>query len=209
MRIGIIGAGRVGSTLATHLAGIGHEVAIANSRGPETLKDLVSRISGPIRAVTAEEAARFGQLVVVAIPYGRIDELPVAELRDKVVVDTCNYYPERDGHDPDLDEDRTTSSEKLRALTGADLIKAFNAIHWENLRDRGRPKGDPHRLAIPLSGDDEEAKAVVAGLIRDIGFNPVDAGYLGRGGRRHQPGSAAFSAELSAAEMDALVHAAA
>ncbi|MER5221654.1 MULTISPECIES: NADPH-dependent F420 reductase [Streptomyces] len=208
MRIGIIGAGRVGSTLARRLAGIGHEVTIANSRGPETLKDLVSQINGPIRAVTAQEAARFGQLVVVAIPYGRINELPIAELRDKVVVDACNYFPERDGHDPDLDEDRTTSSEKLRALTGADLVKAFNAIHWQNLRDRGRPKGDPARLAIPLSGDDEEAKAVVAGLIRDLGFDPVDAGYLGRGGRRHQPGTTAFTAELSAAELDALVHAA-
>ena len=208
MRIGIIGAGRVGSTLARKLAGIGHEVAIANSRGPETLKDLVSQISGPIRAVTAQEAARYGQLVVVAIPFGRINELPVADLRDKVVVDACNYFPERDGHDPELDEDRTTSSEKLRALTGADLVKAFNAIHWENLRDRGRPKGDPARLAIPLSGDDEEAKAVVAGLIRDLGFDPVDAGYLGRGGRRHQPGATAFAAGLSAAELDALVHAA-
>ncbi|MFI9584373.1 NADPH-dependent F420 reductase [Streptomyces sp. NPDC052236] len=206
MRIGIIGAGRIGSTLARHFAGIGHEVAIANSRGPETLQDLSAQIDGSARPVHAAEAARFGQLAVVSIPYGRIDELPAAELRDKVVIDTCNYYPDRDGHDPELDEDRTTSSEKLRAATGANVVKAFNAMYWENLRDRGRPKGHAERLAIPLSGDDEEAKAVVSGLIRDIGFDPVDAGRLGGGGRKHQPGSAVYTAELSAAQMNALLH---
>jgi 8-hydroxy-5-deazaflavin:NADPH oxidoreductase len=206
MRIGIIGAGHIGSTLARHFAGIGHEVTIANSRGPETLQGVVAQIDGPVRPVHAAEAARFGQLAIVAIPYGRIGELPAAELRDKVVIDTCNYYPDRDGHDPELDEDRTTSSEKLRAATGANVVKAFNAIYWENLRDRGRPKGDPERLAIPLSGDDEEAKAVVSGLIRDIGFDPVNAGRLGGGGRKHQPGSAVYAAELSAAQLDALLH---
>src|SRR4051794_20298018 len=142
MRIGIIGAGHIGATLAKLFAGIGHEVALANSREPETLKGLISQLDGSVEAVTAKEAARFGQLVVVSVPYGRINELPAAELRDKVVIDTCNYYPERDGHDAELDQDTTTSSEKLRAATGADVVKAFNAVFWENLRDRGRPKGD-------------------------------------------------------------------
>lgn len=208
MRIGIIGAGHIGSTLGKHFADIGHEVVLANSRGPETLRALVEEIGGPIRAGTAQEAARFGEVVVVSIPYGRYRELPAAELRDKVVVDTTNYYPERDGHDPDLDRDVTTSSEKIQAFTGADVVKAFNAMYWETLRDRGRLKGDPERLAIPISGADEEAKAVVAGLIRDIGFDPVDAGWLGAGGRKHQPGSRVYGSELSRAETSALFHAA-
>lgn len=208
MRIGIIGAGRIGSTLARHFAGIGHEVALANSRGPDTLAELVAGIDGPIRAVIADEAAWFGQVVVVAIPYGHIDALPMSELRDKVVIDTGNYSPDRDGHEPDLDDDSTTSSEKVRAATDSNLVKAFNAIYWETLRDKGRPKGDPARLAIPLSGDDEEAVAVVAGLIRDIGFDPVNAGHLGGGGRKHQPGTDVYGAELSASELDSRLHSA-
>ncbi|MBY8881076.1 NADPH-dependent F420 reductase [Actinacidiphila acidipaludis] len=208
MRIGIIGAGRIGSSLARHFAGIGHEVVLANSRGPETLQALVTGIGGPVRAGTVEEAAAFGQVVVVSVPYGRHRELPAETLRGKVVIDTCNYYPERDGHDAELDGDSTTSSEKIQAFTGADVVKAFNAIYWEYLRDRGRPRGDPGRLAIPVSGADEEAKAVVAGLIRDIGFDPVDAGRLGEGGRKHQPGTTVYGAELSAAETEALLHAA-
>ncbi|MFD5897819.1 NADPH-dependent F420 reductase [Streptomyces sp. NPDC060366] len=208
MRIGIIGAGRIGSTLARHFAGIGHEVALANSRGPETLAELVAGIDGPIRAVTAEEAGRFGQVVVVSVPYGHLRDLPLSELRDKVVIDTGNYYPERDGHEPDLDDDSTTSSEKVRAATDSNLVKAFNSIYWETLRDRGRPKGDPARLAIAISGDDEEAVAVVAGLIRDIGFDPVNAGHLGGGGRKHQAGSPLYGVELSAGELDARLHSA-
>ncbi|WP_330177230.1 NAD(P)-binding domain-containing protein [Streptomyces sp. NBC_01498] len=207
MRIGIIGAGHIGSTLARHFAGIGHEVVIANSRGPETLAELVDGIEGSVRAVGAGEAAWFGQVVVVSVPYGRVGELPLGELRDKVVVDTCNYSPERDGHEPDLDDDSTTSSEKVRARTHSNLVKAFNAIRWDVLRDRGRPKGAPDRLGIPLSGDDEEAVAVVAGLIRDIGFDPVNAGHLGGGGRKHQPGTDVYTAELTAHELDARLHA--
>lgn len=207
MRIGIIGAGRIGSTLARHFAGIGHDVALANSRGPETLAELVAGIDGPVRAVGADEAARFGQVVVVSIPYGRVGELPATELRDKVLVDTCNYYPERDGHEADLDDDSTTSSEKVRALTDSNLVKAFNAIRSDVLRDRGRPKGDPARLAIPVSGDDEEAVAVVAGLIRDMGFDPVNAGHLGGGGRKHQPGTDVYAVELTAKDLDERLHA--
>ncbi|MBQ0825177.1 NADPH-dependent F420 reductase [Streptomyces tagetis] len=203
MRIGIIGAGRIGSTLARRFAGNGHEVRLANSRGPDTLAGLVAGMDGPVEASTADDAARFGEVVVVSIPYGRVDELPHTGLRDKVLVDTCNYYPQRDGHDPELDDDSTTSSEKVRAVTGGDVVKAFNAIYWENLRDHGRPPGDPERIAIPVSGDDEEAKAVVASLIQDIGFDAVDAGGLGGGGRKHQPGSDVYTAELDAEELDA------
>lgn len=198
----MIGAGRVGSTLARHLTGIGHDVLLCNSRGPETLAELVEDLGPHARAGTPAEAMEFGEVVVVAVPYGRHRELPRGNLDGKVVIDACNYYPERDGDDPELDGDATTSSEKIRAhLGGADLVKAFNAIHWETFQDRARPKGDPARLAVPISGDDEDAKAVVSGLIRDIGFDPVDAGGLGRGGRRHQPGTPAYGAELSAAAM--------
>jgi predicted dinucleotide-binding enzyme len=207
MKIGIIGAGHIGSTLARHFVRIGHDAVISNSREPETLAGLVDEIGGGLRAVTAREAAEFGQVVVVSIPYGRYKELPADALKDKVVIDTCNYYPERDGQDPDLDNDSTTSSEKIRAHTDSDLVKAFNAIHWKHLRDRGRDKGDPDRLAIPLSGTDTEAKAVIAGLIRDIGFDPVDAGDIGRGGRSHQPGSRLYGAEMSAHEMNDLLRA--
>ena len=207
MRIGIIGAGHIGGTLAVRLAGLGHDVALANSRGPETLKGLISQIEGQVRAVTAEEAARFGELVVVSIPFWRINELPARELRNKLVIDTCNYYPQRDGHDPELDNGSTSSSEMVRAFTGAKVVKAFNAIYWENLRERGLPKGDPGRLAIPISGDDDEAKAVVAGLISDLGFDAVDAGPLGEGGRKHQPGTKAYGAESTADEMSVLLHA--
>jgi predicted dinucleotide-binding enzyme len=208
MRIGIIGAGHIGSTLARHFAAVGHEVAIANSRGPETLAGLTAGIGGGVRAVTAAEAAGFGEIAVVSIPYGRIGELPRAGLSGKIVVDTCNYYPQRDGHEADLDDGSTTSSEKVREATGGDVVKAFNAIFWENLRDRGRPEGDPERLAIPLSGDDAKAKTVVAGLIREIGFDPVDAGPLAAGGRKHQPGTDVYTAELPAADMAAVLHAA-
>ncbi|MFJ6212333.1 NADPH-dependent F420 reductase [Streptomyces sp. NPDC092296] len=206
MRIGIIGAGHIGATLARQFSRIGHDVVISNSRDPETLRGLVEELDGKVRAVTPAEAVAFGEVVVVSIPYGRYRELPTEGLQGKVVIDTCNYYPERDGRDPDLDSDATTSSEKIRDhLGGADLVKAFNSIYWENLRDRSRPKGDPERLAIPISGSDEEAKAVVAGLIRDIGFDPVDAGYLGPGGRKHQPGAKVYAAELTADELSALL----
>ncbi|GHJ42609.1 NADPH-dependent F420 reductase [Streptomyces sp. TS71-3] len=206
MRIGIIGAGRIGATLARHFARIGHEVAISNSRGPETLEDLAARMGGSVQAMTPREAAEFGQVVVVSIPYGRYRELPAAQLRGKLVIDTVNYYPERDGHDSDLDGEATTSSEKIREYTGANLVKAFNAIYWDTLRDAVRPKGDPERLAIPVAGTDSEAKAVVSGLIRDIGFDPVDVGDLGEGGRKYQPGTNVYAVPLHADELSGLLH---
>lgn len=206
MRIGIIGAGHIGATLARHFADTGHEVLLANSRGPQTLAALVTLIGDPVRAVRAEEAARFGELVVVAVPYGRTGRLPLRELRSRIVVDTCNYHPDRDGYDVDLERDTTTSSEKLRAATRARVVKAFNTLYWEDLRDHARPPGSPDRLAVPLAGDDEEAKAVVWDLVDEIGFDPVDAGRLGPGGRRLQPGSAVHTTGLSAPRINALLH---
>jgi predicted dinucleotide-binding enzyme len=199
MRIGIIGAGHIGSTLARHFVRVGHEVAISNSRGPETLQGLVAELGERARAATVPEAAQFGDVVVVAIPFGRFRELPREGFDGKIVIDTTNYYPSRDGHFPEIDEGRTTSSELIRDhLQGARVVKAFNAIYWEHLRDFARPPGDPSRIGIPISGDDEEAKRVVAELIDQIGFDPVDAGTLAEGGRKHQPGAPVYTADLPA-----------
>ena len=202
MRIGIVGAGNIGGTLAGHFTRAGHEVAVSNSRGPETLQDLVAELGERARAVTPPEAIEFGEIVVVSVPFGRFRELPPEHAEGKVVIDTNNYYPNRDGHFEELDTDRTTSSELLQEhLRGARVVKAFNAIYWMHLRDRGRPAGDPQRIGIPISGDDEEAKRIVAGLIDEMGFEAVDAGTLAEGGRKHQPGTPVYTADLRASEL--------
>jgi 8-hydroxy-5-deazaflavin:NADPH oxidoreductase len=204
MRIGIIGAGKIGGTLAGHFVRLRHEVAVSNSRGPETLEDLVGELGEHGRAMTVRDAVRFGDVVVVSIPFGRYRELPTDGFEGKIVIDANNYYPGRDGHVAELDRDRTTSSELLQEhLLGSHVVKAFNAIHWGRLRSMGRPSGDPRRIGIPLSGDDENAKETVATLIDQIGFDPVDAGSLSEGGRRHQPGTAVFAADLTTDELRA------
>ena len=204
MRIGIIGAGHIGGTLAGLFVGAGHEVAVSNSRGPETLAGLVEELGGRVQAMNAADATRFGDVVVVAVSFGRYRELPTEAVSGKVVIDTNNYYPQRDGHFEELDSDRTTSSELLQAhLADARVVKAFNAIQWMRLRDDGRPAGDPERLGIPISGDDEEAKRTVAALIDQIGFDPVDAGTLAEGGRKHQTGAPAYTQGLPTAELRA------
>jgi predicted dinucleotide-binding enzyme len=200
MKIGIIGAGHIGGTLAKLLVDAGHWVAISNSRGPETLASLVAELGEQAQAATPLEAERFGEVVVVSIPFGQYREVPTEAVAAKVVIDTNNYYAQRDGSFEELDDDRTTSSELLRAhLPRARVVKAFNAIRWTNLRDQGRPPGDPERLGIPISGDDDEAKRIVAELIDQIGFDPVDAGTLAEGGRKHQPGGSAYTQGLHTA----------
>ena len=202
MRIGIVGAGNIGGTLAGHFTRASHEVAVSNSRGPETLQDLVAELGERARAVTPPEAIEFGEIVVVSVPFGRFRELPPEHAEGKIVIDTNNYYPNRDGHFKELDTDRTTSSELLQAhMKGARVVKAFNAIYWGRLRDLGRPAGDPERIGIPISGDDEKAKRIVAGLIDEIGFEAVDAGTLAEGGRQHQPGTPVYTADLRAPEL--------
>jgi 8-hydroxy-5-deazaflavin:NADPH oxidoreductase len=202
MKIGIIGAGKIGGTLASHYARVGHEVAVSNSRGPDTLQALIGEIGERARATTAPDAARFGDVVVVSVPFGRYRELPTDGLDGKVVIDTNNYYPARDGRFDDLDRDRTTSSELLQThLSGARVVKAFNAIYWTRLRDSAQPSEDPRRIGIPISGDDQEAKRIVADLIDQIGFDAVDAGTLAEGGRKHQPGSPVYTAGLSTEEL--------
>jgi 8-hydroxy-5-deazaflavin:NADPH oxidoreductase len=198
MKIGVIGAGHIGGTLAERLVAEGHQVAISNSRGPETLHGVVDGA----QPMTVDDAARFGDVIVVSIPFGRYREVPADAVDGKLVIDTNNYYPQRDGHFPALDEDRTTSSELLQAhLPNAHVVKAFNAISWTNLRDAWRPAGHPERVGIPLSGDDEGAKRTVAELIDEIGFDPVDAGTLAQGGRKHQVDAPAYGKGLPTAEL--------
>jgi 8-hydroxy-5-deazaflavin:NADPH oxidoreductase len=201
MRIGIIGGGKIGSTVARLSAGAGHDVAIANSRGPDTLTDLVEQIGGNARAATVEEAASSGDVVLVAIPFGAYRDLPADALEGRVVIDAMNYYASRDGNIPELDDDSTTSSELLAAyVPGAKVVKAFNTMQWEMLRDRGKPGGGNDRLALFLAGDDADAKQVVAGLIEQIGFSPVDTGSLAEGGRRQQPGSPIYAEPVTESE---------
>jgi predicted dinucleotide-binding enzyme len=203
MQIGIIGSGMIGGTLARRFAAAGHDVTIGNSRGPESLTGLVAEIGERARAGTADDAARAGEVVVVAIPAGRYRELPAEALAGRIVVDANNYYPGRDGAMPELDSGTTTSSELLAAsLPGARVVKAFNTIYFEHLRDQGTPPGTPGRRALPIAGDDPDAKRTVAALIDDIGFDTVDLGPLAEG-RRQEPGTPVYNVALTRDELAA------
>jgi 8-hydroxy-5-deazaflavin:NADPH oxidoreductase len=204
MRIGVIGAGHVGSTLARHFTAAEHQVVLANSRGPETLRTFAFELGDNAYPGTAAEAAEFGEVVVVSIPFGNFARVPVPGTAGKTVIDTMNYDPRRDGHVPPLDDDSTTSSEMLQAhLPDARVVKAFNAMRWDHIRDYGRPGGALTRYGIPVAGDDSAAKLTVIDLVDEMGFEPVDAGDLAHGGRKHQPGTAVFTADLTAGELRA------
>jgi predicted dinucleotide-binding enzyme len=199
MRIGIVGAGMIGHALAVRLAAAGHEVMVSNSRGPETLADVVGSIPGEVSAGTVEEAARFGELVAVAIPTQAIVDLLQEPFAGKLVIDANNYYPEPGWRLPELDADETTSSELLASLLArATIVKAFNTIYFQRLLDESRPDlPAEERLAMPIAGDDEQAKRRVAELIHEIGFAAVDTGTLA-GTRRQQPGSPLYTAYADA-----------
>jgi predicted dinucleotide-binding enzyme len=202
MKIGIVGSGNIGATAARLFARAGHEVAISNSRGGAGLEALVEELGGGARATDVEGAARFGEVVLVAVPFGRYETLPAGAFEGKVVVDANNYYPQRDGNFPVLDNGETTSSELLaRHLKGARLVKGFNTIWFEHLAKQGDaslPLED--RRAIFIAGDDAEAKRTVARLVEEIGFAAVDTGALGEGGRRQQVGASVYNKELTARE---------
>jgi predicted dinucleotide-binding enzyme len=187
MRIGVIGSGHIGAAVAGKLAEAGHEVAIANSRGPETLTDVVAAIGHGARAATVDEAAAFGDVVVEAIPLHAYETLPAQALAGRIVVDAANYYPGRDGRIEAIESGAVTSSGLVaRHLEGARVVKAFNTIYWEHIRDRGRPAGEPDRLGVPVASDDADAKRVVSDLIDQIGFDAVDGGSLAES-RRQEP----------------------
>ncbi len=198
LKIGIIGAGNIGGALARHFVDAGHEVTIANSRGPETLTELVDQLGPHAHAATAEQAAEFGDIVVVSVPLVNYEQIPVAPTAGKVVIDTNNYYPQRDGQIPELDSKTTTSSELLAAhLPTSQVVKAFNQIQSQRLVEDGTPTGTTHRTAIPIAGDDAAAKATVMALIDQIGFDAVDTGPL-NSGRLFQPGAPLYVADITA-----------
>jgi predicted dinucleotide-binding enzyme len=177
--IGLIGAGHIGSQLARLAVRNGYDVVVSNSRGPETLKELVSELGPRARASTAREAAEAGDIVVVTIPLKNIGDLPPAPLAGKIVIDTNNYYPQRDGQIAELDEERTTTSELLqRHLPKSKVVKAFNHIYAAELTTHGQPAGTPNRRALAIAGNDAEAKRVVTQLIDQFGFDVVDIGPL-------------------------------
>jgi 8-hydroxy-5-deazaflavin:NADPH oxidoreductase len=201
MRIGLIGAGNIGSTLARLAVDNGHEVVVSNSRGPETLTDLVDSLGDSARAGTAAEAAQDGELVVVTIPLRSYRQVPVAELAGKTVIDTNNYYPQRDGHIAALDDGSTTSSELLAAhLPTSRIVKAFNNIYFKDLATQGQPAGTPDRRALPVAGDDDEPKKVVSELIEEFGFDVVDVGPLSEG-RRFERDKPAYVARFDAGSL--------
>jgi 8-hydroxy-5-deazaflavin:NADPH oxidoreductase len=198
MKIGIIGAGFIGGTLARQLTALGHEVAIANSRGPETLRDLAAETGA--RAVTATEAARGGEIVVVTIPQQAVANLPgdlfAGVPEEVVVVDTGNYYPSRDGRIDAIEEGQTDSGWVAEQL-GRPVVKAFNSIYWNSLRDKGQPAGTPGRVALSVAGDSAAAREKVLHLVDELGFDPVDAGTL-EDSWRQQPGTPCYCADLDA-----------
>jgi predicted dinucleotide-binding enzyme len=190
--IGLIGAGRIGSQIARLAVRNGYNVVISNSRGPETLSGLIAEL-GPdtARAATAAEAAQAGDIVVVTIPLKNYRAVPVEPLAGKIVIDTNNYYPERDGHIPELDDESTTTSELLQAhLPASKVVKAFNHIYAAELTTHGQPSGTKNRRALVIAGDDQAAKSTVTRLLDEFGFDTVDAGPLREGWRiqRDTPG---------------------
>jgi hypothetical protein len=203
MNIGIIGAGNIGSALAVRLTSLGHSVYIANSRGPETLKDVAQK-TGAI-PVTAQEAARHGDIIVVTIPLKNIPDLPKDLLAgvaaDVPVIDTSNYYPLlRDGRIPELESGDLTESEWVQQHLGRPVVKVFNNIYAAHLEKSGKPAGTPGRISLPVAGDDAAAKHKVMALVEELGFDAVDDGRLAESWRQ-QPGTPSYCADLPAAEL--------
>ncbi|MFE7894723.1 NADPH-dependent F420 reductase [Streptomyces sp. NPDC057412] len=191
--LGLIGSGLIGTSLARLAVAAGMEVVLSNSRGPDSLAELVETVGGRARAATPEEAARAGDLVVVTIPLRAHRHLPVEALRGKTVLDTMNYYPERDGRIEELDSNAlTTTGLVQRHLVGARLVKAFNNIGSHQLFTLARPAGAADRSALPLAGDDEAAKREAADLLDVLGYDAVDEGTLAESWRS-EPGTPVYT----------------
>jgi 8-hydroxy-5-deazaflavin:NADPH oxidoreductase len=189
--IGLIGAGHIGSQVARLAIKNGYDVVVSNSRGPDTLADLIKELGPKARAATPAEAAAAGDIVVVTVPLKNYRQVPVEPLAGKVVIDTNNYYPQRDGQIPELDNESTTTSELLQShLPTSKVVKGFNHIYAAQLTTDGRPKGTANRRALVIAGDDAGAKATVTHLLDQFGFDTVDAGPLKEGWRiqRDTPG---------------------
>jgi predicted dinucleotide-binding enzyme len=190
--IGFIGSGHIGGTVARLAIAAGYDVVLSNSRGPETLKEFADELGPNARAATAAEAGEAGEIVVVSIPFKAHAQLPVAELAGKIVLDTNNYYPQRDGNFAELDNGSTTSAElEQHQLGTAKVVKVFNNIYFEHLRSLPRPTGAADRSSLAIAGDDAAAKLVATEFLDAIGYDTVDAGPLAEGWR-FQPGQPAY-----------------
>jgi predicted dinucleotide-binding enzyme len=198
MKIGIIGAGNIGGTLAGLFSGAGHEVALSNSRGAESLAEFAAVLGPNVSAVSAAEAASFGDVVVEAIPYGRYQSLPVQELAGKILISAANYYPDRDGQ---IDLGGRAQSELIADyLPETRVVKAFNTIWYRHLAEEADvdlPIGE--RRVIFLAADDAQAKEIVSGLIREIGFGPLDTGTLAQS-KVQEPGSKIYNVDMTVDE---------
>ena len=213
--IGIIGSGNIGSQLARAFTALGHDVVIANSRGPASLAPLVnevagSRAPGTLTAAEVEAAARAGEITVLTIPLGRVPELPRDLFESRIVIDTCNYYPQRDGDIAPLDDESLTTAEwTAEHFPSATIVKAFNHIPANDITDHAQPPGTDGRRGLTVHADDISAKARVADLIEAIGFDVVDGGDLAESWRiqRDTPGyGPRFTAEELIEKLAAAQH---
>lgn len=190
--VGIIGSGMIGGTVARLSVAAGYRVVLSNSRGPETLAELVAELGPLATAATAEQAAEAGDIVVVSIPVKAFGDIPVKPLAGKPVLDTGNYYPRRDGHIAELDTGAITSSGLLqRDMPESRVVKVFNNTFFKHLQSLARKPGAADRTALPIAGDDEGAKAAVTAFLDSIGYDAVDAGPIAESWRQ-EPGTHAY-----------------
>jgi 8-hydroxy-5-deazaflavin:NADPH oxidoreductase len=190
--VGFVGGGRIVETVARLSVATGHRVVLSDSRGAEALEDLVAELGPLVSAATREQAAKAGDIVMVRTPLRAYQSIPVELIVGKVVLDACNYDPQRDGHIADLDTGRVTSSELLqRHLSESQVVKVFNNILSKHLRSLARPHGAADRSALPVAGDDDQAKATVTAFLDSIGYDAVDAGPLAQGWRQ-EPGTPVY-----------------
>jgi predicted dinucleotide-binding enzyme len=196
--IGFIGSGNIGGTVARLAAAQGYDVVISNSRGPQTLAGLAGEIGERARAATRDEAARAGELVVLSVPLQAYDDLPADALAGKVVLTTDNYYPQRDGQIPALDGGATSAGWLQERFPDSKVVKVFNHITAADLASRSTPAGTENRRALAVFGDDEGARALVADLVDQLGFDAVDGGPLAESWRI-QPGTPGYGPDLDRA----------
>ena len=201
--IGIIGSGHVGSNLARAAIAHGYDVLLSNSQGPGSLAGLVTELGPKARAATPAQAAAAGDFAIVAIPLTTVDQVPAEPLAGKVVIATINYFPQRFGRIPEIEDGRTTAPGVLQAhLPASRVVRAFSMINAAEMSGDGYPKGDPKRRALALAGDDPDARRLVAGLYDEFGFDAVDLGGLAESWRV-DPGQPAFVVRQDAAELRA------
>jgi 8-hydroxy-5-deazaflavin:NADPH oxidoreductase len=193
MKIGIIGSGNIGGTVAQLFAGAGHQVAISNSRGPQSLRDFEKSSYSNIKAMTIEEAIAFGDVILLAIPWIKRQDLPSSGLLNgKIVIDAMNPYSKN--FELINLEPSSSSEEVAKQLNGARIVKAFNTMYFQHLKTKGNTKlPKENRIVLFIAGDDAQAKSIVSKLIDEIGFMPVDTGSLTEGGRKQQPGSEIYN----------------